>query len=85
MAKYKYSQDVFLIESGEKTRIKAVVENFSNKKVRYLLDNGMSVTGLDITDKEPEKPKRKKKYSAPAIEEIKEEVKDSLFNEEKED
>jgi len=85
MAKYKYSQEVWLVITGDKTCVKSVIENYSNKKVTYLLDNGMSVTGSDITDVEPEKPKRKKKYSPPAIKEIKEDVKDSLFNEEKQD
>ena len=85
MAKYKYSQDIWLVNSGEKTRIKSVIENYSNKKVTYLLDNGMSVTDNDITDIEPQKPKRKKKYVAPVVEEVKYEAIEDIKESEKED
>lgn len=58
MAKYNYAQDVYLVSTGEKTRVKSVITDL--KKTSYLLDNGMSVVDSDITDKAPEKPKRKR-------------------------
>lgn len=74
MAKYKYSQDVYLVGSGIKTRVKSVINNFSNKKVSYILDNGKTVNEDQITANKPKnelpKKEKKKRYVKPTIEEV---------------
>lgn len=78
MAKYKYGEDVYLLATGSKTRIKSVITNYSRKHTSYILDNGMSVCEGSIVKEMPikiEKRGRKKKEVIEPIEEVKEDLK----------
>ena len=78
MNKFKYSQDVYVVATGEKTRVKSVITNHSKKASIYLLDNGKTVnedqivSSLVIEETKPTKKKKVKQEVVEVIEDVKE-------------
>jgi len=73
MAKYKYTDTVFLVETGEEVVINKVSTNYSSGKIKYYLEDGRIVSEGELTKVKPskEEPKKtRKKRSVQPVEQV---------------
>jgi len=71
MAKYKYTDKVFLVDTGEEVIINKVSTNYSSGKIKYYLEDGRIVSEGELTKVKPskEEPKKtRKKRSVSVVE-----------------